>query len=120
MAARAIDQYSEWLDLQGYDAEHFRELSAIIAPPQLGFTFIAFCLLALAATLYKISCPDEIQEFSETRWTLELDQPVFRYRVLASRFLVVRWVTALAYAVSVPWLAYLLAFRVFETVAYFS
>jgi hypothetical protein len=87
-------------------------------PGYMGYTLTALLLLAIAATLYKLFCPGEVQESSETRWVVELNQPVIFYRALSYRHLLIRWASALCYGIGGPWVLYLLARRISETVWY--
>jgi uncharacterized protein YjbI with pentapeptide repeats len=118
-AADLVQRYGTWFNNDALPKEAASGVALALAPPHLGLTFVALCFLALAATLYRVFCPSEIQEFSEARWALELNQPLLRYRVLAYQLPPLRWITAISYLVSVPWLLFLLSRRMVETIAYF-
>ncbi len=92
-----------------------KSISDMPLPEHMGFTLFALVILAVATTLYKLFCPTEIQESSETRWAYELKQPIIVYRGLACSRKIARWVTAICYIVGGPWVLYLLGRRVWET-----
>ena len=91
-------------------------LPEVPQPEHMGYTLIALLFLAIAATVYKLFCPAQIQESSESRWVCELKHPVIVYRGLACSRLFVRWVTTFCYAIGGPWITYLLVRRVLETI----
>ena len=92
-------------------------LNPIPLPDRMGITFSALGSLALATTFYKLFCPSEIQEYTETRWVYELGQPRLSFRSLAYSRNILRWLTATFYLGGF-WLAYLLLIRFWETANY--
>lgn len=94
--------------------EWFDKLPDVPLPKHMGFTLIALLLLAIGSTLYKLLCPEAIQESSESRYCLQLKQPLIAYRSLSSSRLVARWVTTICYLIGGPWVVYLLSKRIWE------
>jgi hypothetical protein len=83
-------------------------------PPQLGMTLTALIFLAVAATLYRLYCPTEIQENSEARWIAELKQPLISYRAMDYCKFWRRQITGVCYLIGAPWVLWLFANRVFD------
>jgi len=120
--ATSVELLNSYLQkVRGYpltsEVEWIKQLPDVPLPTHMGFTLVALLILAAAATFYKLFCPVEIQESSETRWVCELRQPTITYRSLTYSRIVRRWVTAICYVVGGPWVCILLVCRVFETFA---
>jgi len=93
-------------------------LPELSVPQHIFWTLIAFILLAIASTIYKFSCPRQIKEYSELKWTLELNESLFEYRKLDYRRNKLRWVSAICYLISCPCIFILLSLRIYKTLIY--
>jgi Pentapeptide repeats (8 copies) len=113
---RSLSELRKHSPGQIYDA--VRKIQNIPVPREMGFTLVALLLLAFAATLYRLLCPTEIQESSETRWRYELNQKTITYRSLSYRYCCIRLLTAFGYIVGGPWVMFLIGKRVVATVIY--
>lgn len=95
-----------------------RKLPEIDLPPHTGYTLIALLLLALASTVYKVGCPQEIQKSSEARWRQEIGQSILVYQSMSGSRLFARWSSAICYLTGGSWLAYLLLQRLWDALTY--
>ena len=86
----------------------------LVADPYMKWTLMAFSLLAVGATTYKVTCPAIVQESSLTRWVHELDKPRIEYQCLAYSRLSFRLVAAFSYLAGGVWLFWLLIRRVID------
>ena len=94
-----------------------KSVDQIPLPRDMGFTFIALFVLAVAATLYKVFCPTQIQESSEIRWVHEVKQNFLTYYSLSYSQFSIRWLTAICYGIGSPWILFLLGRRMWMTMS---
>lgn len=108
--------YKEWtmyiLKLQEMKFPLAEKLPELPMPKTLSLTFLAIVLLAIATTIYKFVCPDEIKEYSETRWIFELNRPQITYKSLAYSNKTFRWITFIAYCLAGLWIIPFLLYRI--------
>ncbi len=75
-------QITRW-KADGRTAEWLASIDHIPTGWRMTATLSAIILLAIGATIYRVRCPDEIQENSETYWTFNLKEERMRYLALA-------------------------------------
>ncbi len=71
--ARQTGEDDMWATLLG-------SLPQLPTPAHLGYQLAATALLAAAATIYALRCPNEVREATEVGWTRRMGQPLWEYR----------------------------------------
>lgn len=61
-------------------ATFMRLLPELPTPAHLGWQLLMTGLLATAATIYAMFCPNEVREATEVGWTRRMGQPLWEYR----------------------------------------
>lgn len=93
-------------------------LGPIPVPDNIKLLFVGIVLLAFGATLYKLFCPDLVQEHSENEWKNVLKREVFEYRINSYARPIVRWTCGVFYATGAGVLLFYVVKRVAKTAAY--
>ena len=118
-----INAYSA--SFQMYTTENGFQMEWPRIVPDWGILLLYFgaIILVFASTSYAILCPDEVKEYSRTKWTHELGNPLIHYLPLTWKYPLRRRVIKLLYTsggfctiIAVGWktiCAFILAIRIF-------
>lgn len=96
--------------------EHIKELPA---SQEMGTLLAMIMILAAGATIYKLACPDIIQEHTENWWSRTLHYEVMTYRVHSYRRFFLRWVCGIFYLVGGGWVAWHIAKQIYFALKFF-
>jgi Pentapeptide repeats (8 copies) len=93
-------------------------LTPLPLPWDLAVMLLAIVLLAIATTIYHISCPPIINENSETEWTIQNRREAFEYRLHDSTKRKRRTASGAMFLLGGGWILLQLAWKVLWTVYY--
>lgn len=96
--------------------EHIKELPV---SQEMGTLLLMIMILSSGATIYRLFCPDIIQEHTENWWSRTLHYEVMTYRVHSYRRLILRWICGLCYIAGGGYVAWHIAKQIVFALKYF-
>ena len=109
--ARQTGEDDMWATLLG-------SLPHLPTPAHLGYQLAATALLAIAATVYALRCPNEVREATEVGWTRRMGQPLWEYRSAKWSRALARYLCLAFFVVGGSYTLYYLVARSLSAVMY--
>lgn len=100
------------------DFSYVDNLNTIQIPTETKIMFIALFLLAIGTSIYKFTCPKEIQENTETHWDLTLKKQLMEYLSLSYCKIGWRWPCGICYILGGGWILGHIIYRIGITLKY--
>lgn len=109
--ARQTGEDDMWASLLG-------SLPQLPTPAHLGYQLAATALLAIAATIYALRCPNEVSEATEVGWTRRMGQPLWEYRSAKWSRALARYLCLVCFLAGGSYTLYYLLARSWSAVVY--
>lgn len=93
-------------------------LPQLPVPWHLGTQLLATFLVAAAATVFQLRCPDEIKEATEVHWTRSMSQPLWEYRAASWAYPRARYVCAVLFLLGGSYSIIYIGYRAIFAVLY--
>lgn len=117
-----VHLFNQWVDkfqekeIIGH--QWLQQVPHVTVSHQTVWALLGLVITAVGATIYKLACPPEIQEYTETRWATELNRSRLQYRAMGTRAPIRRFIAFTCYLVGCPILLALLGYRIFWATVY--